>query len=149
MFALQPGGATYSVRLPFHCLKQSPSNRFRLVSLRSDGDKEEAMDSFYPKSLLSRAEIGETTFRRIVVRRSTRLAPLCRRNPHMRNLLLGIVIGLCIIAFVKASNPLDSGQVVWLPNTYGTVNGHGYRLASHQTAESHGEDSVDNLSRFA
>jgi len=44
----------------------------------------------------------------------------------MKNLLLGIVIGLCIIAFVKASNPLDSGQVVWLPSTYGTVNGHGY-----------------------
>jgi hypothetical protein len=46
----------------------------------------------------------------------------------MKNLLLGIVIGLCIIAFVKASNPLDSGQVVWLPATYGTVNGHGYQF---------------------
>ena len=46
----------------------------------------------------------------------------------MKNLLLGIVIGLCIIAFVKASNPLDSGQIVWLPVTYGTVNSHGYEL---------------------
>ncbi|HSS17964.1 MAG TPA: hypothetical protein VLQ29_13465 [Candidatus Dormibacteraeota bacterium] len=46
----------------------------------------------------------------------------------MKNLLLGIVIGLCIIAFVKASNPLDSGKVIWLPATYGTVNGHGYEL---------------------
>jgi hypothetical protein len=48
----------------------------------------------------------------------------------MKNLLLGIVIGLCIIAFVKASNPnpLDSGQVVWLPAMTGTVNGHGYEL---------------------
>jgi len=46
----------------------------------------------------------------------------------MKNLLLGIVIGLCIIAFVKAANPLDSGSVVWLPATYGTVNGHGYEL---------------------
>jgi hypothetical protein len=46
----------------------------------------------------------------------------------MKNLLLGIVIGLCIIAFVKASNPLESRQVVWLPSTYGTVNGHGYEL---------------------
>ena len=46
----------------------------------------------------------------------------------MKNLLLGIVIGLCIIAFVKASNPLDSGQIVWLPATYGTVNNYGYEL---------------------
>jgi hypothetical protein len=46
----------------------------------------------------------------------------------MKSLLLGIVIGLCIIAFVKASNPFDSRQVVWLPATYGTVNGHGYQL---------------------
>lgn len=46
----------------------------------------------------------------------------------MKNLLLGIVIGLSIIAFVKASNLLDSGQVVWLPITYGTVNNHGYEL---------------------
>jgi hypothetical protein len=46
----------------------------------------------------------------------------------MKNLLLGIVIGLCIIAFVKASNPLDLGQVVWLPAMTGTVNGHGYEL---------------------
>jgi hypothetical protein len=36
MFALRQGDATCSVKLPFHCLKQSPSNRFRLVSLRSD-----------------------------------------------------------------------------------------------------------------
>ena len=46
----------------------------------------------------------------------------------MKNLLLGIVIGLCIIAFVKASNPLDSGHVVWLPAMTETVNGHGYEL---------------------
>jgi hypothetical protein len=46
----------------------------------------------------------------------------------MKNLLLGILIGVCIIAFAKASNLLDSGQVVWLPLTYGTVNGHGYEL---------------------
>jgi hypothetical protein len=47
----------------------------------------------------------------------------------MKNLLLGIVIGLCIIAFAKASNPLDSGHVVWLPATYGIVNGlYGYEL---------------------
>jgi hypothetical protein len=46
----------------------------------------------------------------------------------MKNLLLGTVIGLCIITFVKASNPLESGHVVWLPSTYGTVNGHGYQL---------------------
>ena len=46
----------------------------------------------------------------------------------MKNLLLGIVIGLYAIAFVKASNPLNSGQVAWLPATYGTVNGHGYEL---------------------
>jgi hypothetical protein len=46
----------------------------------------------------------------------------------MKNLLLGIVIGLCIIGFVNASSPLDSGHVIWLPATYGTVNGHGYQL---------------------
>ncbi|HEY2625251.1 MAG TPA: hypothetical protein VGI41_00725 [Candidatus Udaeobacter sp.] len=46
----------------------------------------------------------------------------------MKNIVLGIVIGLCIIAFVNASNPLDSRQVIWLPATYGTVNGHGYEL---------------------
>jgi hypothetical protein len=46
----------------------------------------------------------------------------------MKNLLIGIVIGLCIMAFAKASNPLDSDHVVWLPATYGTVNGHGYQL---------------------
>jgi hypothetical protein len=46
----------------------------------------------------------------------------------MKNLLLGIVIGVCIIGFVKASNSLDSGHVVWLPATFGTVNGHGYEL---------------------
>jgi hypothetical protein len=32
-------------------------------------------------------------------------------RPRMKDLLIGIVIGLCIIAFVKASNPLDSGKV--------------------------------------
>jgi hypothetical protein len=46
----------------------------------------------------------------------------------MKHLLIGIVIGLCIIGFVKGSNPLDSGQVVWLAATYGTVNDHGYQL---------------------
>jgi hypothetical protein len=46
----------------------------------------------------------------------------------MKNLLLGIVIDLCIIAFVKASNPLDSGHIVWLPAMTGTVNGYGYEL---------------------
>ena len=44
----------------------------------------------------------------------------------MKNLLLGIVVGLCIVAFVKASNPLDSGHVVWLPAMTGNVSGHGY-----------------------
>ena len=39
----------------------------------------------------------------------------------MKNFLLGIVIGLCIIAFVKASNPLDSGHVVWFPAMTGTM----------------------------
>jgi hypothetical protein len=53
--------------------------------------------------------------------------PLYHR-PRMKNLFLGIVIGLCIIAFVKGSNPLDSGHVVWLPATYGTVIDHGYQL---------------------
>jgi|GEM_PF-6793503 hypothetical protein len=46
----------------------------------------------------------------------------------MKNLILGIVVGLCIIAFVKASNPLDSGHVVWLPAMTGSVNNHGYML---------------------
>jgi hypothetical protein len=46
----------------------------------------------------------------------------------MKNMLLGIVIGLAIMAFAKASNPLEGGHVVWLPATYGTVNGHGYEM---------------------
>ena len=46
----------------------------------------------------------------------------------MKNLLLGIVLGLCIIGFVKASNLLNSGHVVWLPATTGSVNGYGYML---------------------
>lgn len=46
----------------------------------------------------------------------------------MKHLFLGIVIGLCIMGFAKATNPLESGHVVWLPATYGTINGHGYQL---------------------
>jgi len=63
----------------------------------------------------------------------------------MKNLLLAIVIGLCIIAFVKAANPLDSGRVVWLPMTYGTVNGHGYELGLAPTATSYGKNSVAKI----
>ena len=47
----------------------------------------------------------------------------------MKNLLLGIVIGVCIISFVKASNPLDSGQTAWLPAIMtGSVSGYSYDL---------------------
>ena len=46
----------------------------------------------------------------------------------MKNLLLGIVIGTCITSFVTASNPLESGQIVWLPAITGTVNGYGYEF---------------------
>ncbi len=63
----------------------------------------------------------------------------------MKNLLLGIVVGLCITAFVKASNPLDSGHVVWLPATTGSVNGYGYELG--RLVRGQGANSLDDLSR--
>ena len=46
----------------------------------------------------------------------------------MKKLVIVITIALCVFALVKASNPLDSGQIVWLPAMRGTVNGHGYEL---------------------
>jgi hypothetical protein len=38
------------------------------------------------------------------------------------------IVVLCVFALVKASNLLDSRQIVWLPVTRGTVNGYGYEL---------------------
>jgi hypothetical protein len=66
----------------------------------------------------------------------------------MKNLLLGIVIGLCIIAFVKAANPLDSARLFGFQVRMGLSMATVTSLASHQTAESYGKNSVDNLSRF-
>ena|SRR5215510_4055709 len=66
----------------------------------------------------------------------------------MKNFLLGIVIGLCIIAFVKASNPLDSGHVVWLPATYGTVNGQGAFNDENQLSHSLPGRKIESLSEL-
>jgi len=46
----------------------------------------------------------------------------------MKKLIVVLTIALCVFALVKASNPLDSRQIVWLPATRGTVNGYGCEL---------------------
>jgi len=64
---------------------------------------------------------------------------------HMKNLLLGIVIGLCISHSLKAANPLDSGSVVWLQRRMGLSMATVTSLASHQTAKSYGKNSVAKI----
>ena len=66
----------------------------------------------------------------------------------MKNLLLGIVIGLCIIGFVKGSNPLTLDMLFGFHRRMGLSMATVTSLASHQTAKSYGKNSVDNLSRF-